>query len=130
MSTRNTSKVLRLLLLLLVAVMVEAGARVGHAQDLGLQLCEFRYTNDLQQCAPNDDVCQSAALGKYTLCLLNLGAGGGGGGGGGSEAFCVGAKWKFDQCWGEYQACGGFFVDGCWDTYYSCWQDSGIDQCQ
>lgn len=130
MSTRNTRILLRLLLLLLVGVMLEAGARVGQAQeDVRLLLCEYRYTTNLQNCAPNDEACRDYALGQYTLCLLNIGPGGGGGSGGGVE-FCAQAKWRFDQCWGEYQICGGFFGEGCWDTYYSCWQASGIDQCQ
>jgi hypothetical protein len=44
--------------------------------------------------------------------------------------FCECARAAVQQCWSDYEACGGFFVDGCWDTYSQCELDSGIDQCQ
>lgn len=44
--------------------------------------------------------------------------------------FCDCARAAAQQCWSDYQACGGFFADGCWDTYSQCELDSGIDECQ
>lgn len=44
--------------------------------------------------------------------------------------FCDCARAAAQQCWFQYQECGGFMVDGCWDTYSQCEADSGIDSCQ
>ena len=44
--------------------------------------------------------------------------------------FCSCARLTAQQCALDYQACGGFFVEGCWETYFQCRQDSGIDQCE
>jgi hypothetical protein len=44
--------------------------------------------------------------------------------------FCDCARAAAQQCWWDYQACGGLEVDGCWDTYSQCRLDSGIDQCE
>jgi hypothetical protein len=44
--------------------------------------------------------------------------------------FCACARYEAQQCASEYQACGGFFVEGCWEAYSQCRQDSGIDQCE
>lgn len=33
-------------------------------------------------------------------------------------------------CWSQYLVCGGFEVDGYWDTCSQCELDSGIDQSQ
>ncbi|HEY2292536.1 MAG TPA: hypothetical protein VGM86_17695 [Thermoanaerobaculia bacterium] len=44
--------------------------------------------------------------------------------------FCDCARAAAQLCWSQYQACGGFMVDGCWDTYSQCELDSGIDSCQ
>jgi hypothetical protein len=44
--------------------------------------------------------------------------------------FCQCARAEAQQCWADYQACGGFFVQGCSDTYSQCRLDSGVDQCE
>jgi hypothetical protein len=44
--------------------------------------------------------------------------------------FCDCARAAAQQCWLDYQNCGGFFVEGCWETYSQCRTDSGIDQCE
>lgn len=44
--------------------------------------------------------------------------------------FCDCARAAAQQCWWDYEACGGLFVEGCWETYSQCRLDSGIDQCQ
>lgn len=44
--------------------------------------------------------------------------------------FCDCARAAAQQCWWEYEACGGLFVEGCWETYSQCRLESGIDQCE
>ena len=44
--------------------------------------------------------------------------------------FCDCARAAAQQCWWDYQFCGGFQVEGCWETYSQCRADSGIDQCE
>jgi hypothetical protein len=44
--------------------------------------------------------------------------------------FCDCARAAAQQCWWDYQACGGIWVEGCWETYSQCRLDSGIDQCE
>jgi hypothetical protein len=44
--------------------------------------------------------------------------------------FCDCARAAAQQCVWEYEACGGLWVEGCWETYSQCRLDSGIDQCQ
>ena len=44
--------------------------------------------------------------------------------------FCDCARAAAQQCWWDYEACGGLFVEGCYETYSQCRLDSGIDQCQ
>jgi len=44
--------------------------------------------------------------------------------------FCDCARAEAQQCWADYVACGGLFVEGCWETYSQCRLDSGVDQCQ
>lgn len=44
--------------------------------------------------------------------------------------FCACARHEAQQCWFDYQACGGFFVEGCWETYSQCRFDSGVHLCE
>ena len=44
--------------------------------------------------------------------------------------YCDCARAEAQQCWWTYQACGGFMVEGCAETYFQCRFDSGVDQCQ
>lgn len=44
--------------------------------------------------------------------------------------FCDCARAAAQQCWWDFQACGGIWVEGCWETYSACVLESGIDQCQ
>lgn len=44
--------------------------------------------------------------------------------------FCTCARMAAQQCWQDYEACGGFFVEGCSAAYSQCRHESGIDQCE
>ena len=44
--------------------------------------------------------------------------------------FCAWARDEAYACWVEYENCGGFEVDGCYDRKDQCLMDSGIWLCE
>jgi hypothetical protein len=132
MFPRISSTGLQLLLMAAVLVLSGTTARTSYAQS-GILQCELDYTGAVQQCyaqgGPRSVVkkCIDAAQARNSLCTL-----GAGGGQGRSEELdvCGLARAGASQCLAAYQACGGFSVEGCAETYEACKLASGIDRCQ
>jgi hypothetical protein len=105
-------------------------AYAGTAHGQSLEDCEFAETTCVNQCGSGSqgESCRNSCYRQLDLCLSGVfpdeqAAD--------PEGFCENAQSQLNQCWVDYQNCGGFYTDGCWEHYYyECRAESGIDYCQ
>ena len=116
--------------LILFALAVVCSVVVAHASDEtyfnGLIACDTNYFTALSDCRatpgypfnPDESQCRYEAGNAYLGCLSGIG----------NPSyelnFCAGARAARDNCVNTY------LLDNDWDTYVSCWNASGVSQCE
>lgn len=116
--------------LILFAVAAVFSAVVVHASDESyfnaLWACDGDYYNELNNCranpgypnSPDEPECRYDAGSAYVACLSGIGYPSY------ELNFCDGARAARDNCVNTY------LLDNDWDTYWSCWNASGVSQCE
>lgn len=125
MSNKIIRQVLRL-----VVISIALGVCASEASAQSIMACEYQLSIDQEPCASGSagEECRMATYGPFGLCLLGVipdqvAAN--------PQGFCSQAQVDANQCWLDYESCGGLSVYGCWETYYYvCRAESGIDYCQ
>ncbi|HEY6216843.1 MAG TPA: hypothetical protein VIW74_09250 [Pyrinomonadaceae bacterium] len=116
--------------LILFALAVAFSVVVAHASDEtyfnALFACDSNYFSALDDCRatpgfpnnPDEPQCRYNAGDAYVSCLSGIGTPSY------ELDFCANARAARDNCVNTY------LLDNDWDTYYSCWNASGVSQCE